>query len=298
MNILSIDFEDWHQLIQRRVTGHVELANTKALERQMDVLLSLLAETNTNATFFILGMAAEQNPALVKRIAAAGHELACHGYAHLQVFRLTRDQFIEDTKRGKRLIEDLTGERVLGYRAAEFSINRDSLWALATLAELGFSFDSSIFPVRHRRYGIPGFRKTPARYLLPGEHQIAELPLAAFRWLGIQWPVAGGGYFRLMPAGMLRSIVQRIENSGEVMNCYLHPYEFDTKELRIFANGNAPSLRSKMRAAFLNMHQNLGREGIPRKLRALLTGFRFGTCSQYLRETKLDECRELLSDAR
>src|SRR5579862_3717124 len=153
-NLLTIDLEDWHQLAYRRLTGDTPPPQTHVF-RQMDLLLELLERHRVRATFFTLGSLAERCPEIPRRVASMGHEIASHGYAHLIVHRLTRQQFEADTRRGKQILEDLIGRPVRGYRAAEFSIRADSLWALEILAELGFEYDSSIFPIHHRRYGIP-----------------------------------------------------------------------------------------------------------------------------------------------
>src|ERR1700736_1457662 len=195
--ILSFDLEDWYQLLHRAVTGDVIPARD-TLVQQTERILETLDRHQTRATFFVLGMAAEHFPELIKRVASAGHEIAVHGYAHLTAYKVTREQFREDTRRAKAMLEDMCGVPVFGYRATAFSVTRQSLWALEELQELGFSYDSSIFPVHHRRYGIPDFPTEPARYLLPNGGCIAEIPLATVKVLGASLPVAGGGYFRLL----------------------------------------------------------------------------------------------------
>src|ERR1039457_4163949 len=149
-NLLTIDLEDWHQLAYRRLTGALPPPQ-KHVFRQMDLLLELLERHHVHATFFTLGSLAERCPELPRKVASMGHEIASHGYGHLIVHRLTRQQFEEDTRRGKQVLEDVVGQPVRGYRAAEFSIRTDSLWALEVLAELGFEYDSSIFPRSEER---------------------------------------------------------------------------------------------------------------------------------------------------
>ena len=294
MNILSIDLEDWNQLAYRRFTDELPPVTTHNLERQLESLLALLHETKTCATFFVLGRTAEENPGMVKRVAIAGHEIASHGYAHRLVQTMRREEFAEDAKRGKQLLEDLTGRRVNGYRAAEFSINRSCLWALEVLAELGFTYDSSIFPVRHRRYGIGDFYPYPACYALPNGQSITELPLATVSWLGRTWPIAGGGYFRLLPKFLLRAGLRRLSHEEHTAVTYLHPCEFDPKRLEIFETIRPTDLIAFCRTALFGFHQNLGRKSIPAKMRALLASFRFGSCAEFLEGAELSERRELL----
>lgn len=295
-NILSIDLEDWHQLVQRRLTGE-EGAPGNAVDRQLDRVLSLLAAHQTKATFFVLGMLAAARPELVKRIAAAGHEIACHGYAHLRVYEGTRERFREDTRRAQQTLEDIAGTPVLGYRAAEFSIARRSLWALDELAALGFQYDSSIFPIRHRRYGIPGFWPQAARYRLPEGGTLIEVPLATFRLAGQRLPFAGGGYFRLLPFSFLARTLGGLNRRGLPVTTYFHPYEFDTEPLDARAGLRHGTLRQKLAAARLNWHQNLGRAGVGAKLERLLQRFRFTTCADFLKGAQLDDGRTLLPAA-
>lgn len=297
-NILSIDLEDWNQLAYRRFTGELPPVTTHNLERQLESLLALLDETKTRATFFVLGRTAEDNPGMVKRVTIAGHEIASHGYAHRLVQTLGREEFVEDAKRSKLLLEDLAGRKVNGYRAAEFSLNGHCLWALEVLAELGFIYDSSIFPVRHRRYGISDFYPHPARYLLPNGQSIVELPLATVSWLGTAWPIAGGGYYRLLPKFMLRAGLRRLSHQEQTAVTYLHPSEFDPKRLEIFETIRPRDPMAFCRAALFGFHQNLGRKSIPTKMRALLSSFYFGSCADFLEGADLSERRELLSATR
>ena len=298
MNILSIDLEDWNQLAYRRVTGDLPPTTNHNLGRQMHALLSLLEEKGTRATFFVLGSTAENNPAVVKQVVAAGHEIASHGYGHKLVYTRSQAQFEEDTRRSKEILEGLSGARVNGYRAAEFSINRSCLWALEVLAKLGFTYDSSIFPVRHRRYGITGFHPCPAQYRLPNGQSIAEFPLATLSWMGREWPVAGGGYFRLMPKFLLTRSMRKLQDEQRAAVTYLHPSEFDPKRLQIFETIRPNGTGSFFRGSFFGFHQNLGRRSIPEKMQALLSRFRFGSFAEYLEGAKLSERRDLLPAAR
>jgi polysaccharide deacetylase family protein (PEP-CTERM system associated) len=295
--ILSFDLEDWYQLLHRVVTGEVVPARD-TLVRQTERILETLDLHQTHATFFVLGMAAEHFPELIKRVASAGHEIAVHGYAHLTAYKVTRAQFREDTRRAKAMLEDMCGERVFGYRATAFSITQRSLWALEELEELGFTYDSSIFPVRHRRYGIPDFPAAPARYLLPNGGSIAEIPLATVNVLGASMPVAGGGYFRLLPYPILRSAVERHEKEGRPFMTYFHPYEFDSENLDVFRFSKPRSIKEKLFGYRMNWHQNLGRRTMIEKLDSILADFEFSTAQEYLNGARLPENTELLSSSR
>lgn len=290
-NILSIDLEEWDQLAYRRVTGRLP-APTGSVARQLEALLALLQEQHAKATFFVLGMMAERHPALVRRVAEEGHEIACHGYSHLVADKLERGQFREDAERAKKLLEDVIGVTVQGYRAAEFSIRRQSLWALEVLAELGFRYDSSIFPIHHRRYGIADFSPQVARLALPNGLKIIELPLATTSFAGWRLPVAGGGYFRLMPQWLIRSAVRRVNRGETPVVTYFHPYEFDPQRLDVFRSERPASWGERLRGLEFNFHQNLRRRSIPGKVAALLKEFPFTTCRDYLDETPPGE-REL-----
>ena len=294
-HVLTFDVEDWHVLAYRRVTGELG-ESSGALQRQLDCVLALLAEHETRATFFVLGMAAENCPALVRQIAAAGHEIASHGYSHVPVYRLSRDEFMADSRRSQRLLEDMIGKEIIGYRAAEFSIRSDSLWALDVLAELGFRYDSSIFPVRHRRYGIHGF--SSGVYRLASGASIVELPLATLRWANWDFPAAGGGYFRLLPRRTIQAVLQKFCQSARPAVTYFHPYEFDPRPLQIFEGRAAKNAGAFLRGRWFQFHQNLGRRSMPDKLRLLLERFRFVPCREFLQGESPIECRELLSAAR
>lgn len=292
-NVLSIDLEDWDQLVYRRITGQMAPSSSH-VGRQLDALLGVLNEAGVKATFFTLGMFAEQQPHFVKMLSSEGHEIACHGYAHLLVHRLSRLQFAEDTRRAQSILQDITGKPVAGYRAAEFSISSGSLWALEVLAELGFTYDSSIYPITHRRYGIPSFDPRPRRYTLPNQMNLAELPLAISRWGRIRLPVAGGGYFRWLPWWLLRLALQRIQRLGMPLITYFHPYEFDPLPLDVFRVAPVSNARARLAAHRFNFHQNIGRAGMVKKMGALLRDFNFGTFQEFLNVTDLGPNQSLL----
>jgi polysaccharide deacetylase family protein (PEP-CTERM system associated) len=295
-NLLSIDLEDWHQLLRRRLTGAAGPV-TCNIDRQLDVVLQLFADHQVKATFFCLGLLAEARPDVIRRVAAAGHEIASHGYAHYRVYELGPERFRDDTARGKALLEDLIGEQIVGYRAANFSITRDALWALKILAELGFEYDSSIFPIHHRRYGIADFNPLAKRYTFGKGLVLTEVPLAVVRRAGQNLPFAGGGYFRLLPLSVLIRNFEQVNASGVPVMTYFHPYEFDPEPLDALEGLERVSWRQWAAGKRLNWHQNLGRHSLRYKLLALLQRFRFTTIRESLSRAQLDEGRELLRAA-
>ncbi len=242
--IISIDVEDWPQSSWDR-----DLPITQRAADNTRRLLALLSEADIRATMFVLGKLAERFPEVVREIDAAGHEVASHGYGHIEIFKQTRGEFADDLKRSKDLLEQIVGKPVRGFRAPDFSIVRSSLWALEVLAEQGFEYDSSIFPVRHRRYGILDWPLGPTRVLLGDGKSILEFPIASYRAWGKNWPVGGGGYHRLLPGSAGRWLARRVMQSRPFV-FYCHPYEFDAREF-----ADIPlKLPLKVR-----LHQGLGR---------------------------------------
>jgi polysaccharide deacetylase family protein (PEP-CTERM system associated) len=197
-------------------------------------LLALLGEAGASATFFVLGWVADRHPSLVRSIHAQGHEVACHGYGHQMITRLSRPQFGEDLRRAKAAIEDAAGVEVIGYRAPTFSVVRETLWSLEVLAEAGFRYDSSIFPIVHDRYGIPSAPRFPHRMAAGPGMTIAEFPLSTVARLGWRLPVAGGGYFRLFPYAVTGWALRHLNrHEGQPAIVYLHPWEIDPGQPRL-----------------------------------------------------------------
>lgn len=281
MNILSFDLEDWYQLVHRSVTGEL-LPARETILRQMGVVADVLDKGNTKATFFVLALVAERFPSLVRDLAARGHEIACHGYAHWRADRLSRSSFLQDTRKAKDIIEQIVQAPIFGYRAPEFSIQKSNLWALDVLAELGFSYDSSIFPIHHARYGIPDFDPRAKRYRLSNGLQIVELPLAALTVAGIRLPVAGGGYFRVLPLWAIRQSLHDLRKRQLHAMTYFHPYEFDPSRLDIFETLPPLGFKAQVRGRRINLRYNLGRTRTVGKLSNLLREFDFTTCREFL----------------
>jgi polysaccharide deacetylase family protein (PEP-CTERM system associated) len=236
INAMTIDVEDYFHVsaLASRVDRRDWDTYPRRVADNTAKLLDILAYHDARATFFALGWVAERDPALIRRIAAAGHEVACHGYSHELVYRQTPAVFRHETERAKKILEDLVQKPIAGYRAASYSITAASLWALDVLCELGFTYDSSVFPVRHDRYGIPGARREPHRLRTPAGNSIIEFPLSTIELLRYRLPVSGGGYFRLFPYLVTRTALRHI-NSREhnPFIFYLHPWEIDPDQPRV-----------------------------------------------------------------
>lgn len=232
INALSFDIEDWFQVENLKCAvsyGDWESAELR-VEANTGKILRLLREKNIKATFFILGWIAEKSPALVKEIYDEGHEIASHGYSHELVYNMTEEAFREDIDRSKSLLEEITKRRVTGYRAPSFSITADSLWAVDILKEKGFSYDSSIFPVSfHDRYGFDGCDTKPFRW----PNGLLEIPLSVYKIGGFALPLAGGGYFRLLPYGYFKYFFKRLNGKNQRFTFYLHPWELDPDQPRV-----------------------------------------------------------------
>jgi polysaccharide deacetylase family protein (PEP-CTERM system associated) len=233
-------------------------------------LLDVFEETENRATFFVLGWVAERHAGLVREIAERGHEVACHGYGHELVYDLGAERFRADLRRGRSAIEDATGQAVRGYRAPSYSITRRSLWALEILAEEGFGFDSSIFPIHHHRYGIPDFARTPVRLELGGGRWLDEFPLTTLRRGGVTLPLAGGAYLRFLPDSVFRWGLSQLVDAGEPTVLYLHPWEIDPQQPR-------QDVGWRVR---VNHYHNLGRT--ESRLHALLEWLRFAPMGEVL----------------
>lgn len=236
INALSFDVEEYFHA--EAFVGVVSPEQWPRLESRVvgatERLLDILEEAGTAATFFVLGWVAARRPALVRAIHTRGHEVACHGYGHQMISRLSRPQFAEDVRRGKAAIEDAAGTSPIGYRAPTFSVVRETLWSLEVLASAGFRYDSSIFPIVHDRYGIPNAPRFPHRLAVGPGAEISEFPLSTVARLGWRVPVAGGGYFRLLPYELTRRAIRHLnDREGQPAMVYLHPWELDAEQPRL-----------------------------------------------------------------
>ena len=263
LNALTVDVEDWPQSTLDRSWPISERAlhNTRRM-------LALFSEGGVRATFFVQGMVTERFPELVKEIAAAGHEVATHGHSHELIFRLGRRAFAAELRYSVEMLEDLSGQRVLGHRAPDFSITRESLWALEEMEALGLRYDSSIFPIHNPRYGISDAQRFPYRW-----NDLIEFPISTVRWGGVNLPVAGGGYLRLFPYAVTCWAIQRINAQSQPAMIYVHPYELDTEELRLLGDQVPWTLR---------LTQGLNRGRTEAKLRALMHDFELAPVREVL----------------
>jgi polysaccharide deacetylase family protein (PEP-CTERM system associated) len=283
-NALTFDIEEYfHAEAFARVLRPEEWPSlTSRVVPTTERLLDILDYADAHATFFVLGWVAERYPALVKDIAARGHEIACHGYGHQMIQRQSRLEFAKDVQRAKTAIEDAAGVSVVGFRAPTFSVTRETLWSLEVLWESGFLYDSSIFPITHDRYGIPDAPRFPYRVPIMNGHDLAEFPLSTISVLGRRLPVAGGGYFRLLPYSATRRAIRHLnKQEHQPAIVYLHPWEIDAHQPRIRV-GWITKARHSIRTG--------STEG---KLHCLLKDFRFGPV-----RTVLEKVGVLASGAR
>jgi len=285
-NALTFDLEDWYQS-----TFDINAPIRDVVLDQTGIVLEILAEAGVSATFFALGLVAEKFPDLVKTIAKQGHEIATHGYRHQLIFTQTPSEFEADLQRSIALLEDLTGQKVVGHRAPDFSITAESLWALDILREQSILYDSSIFPIKHRRYGIKRFQRE-IHYITPSSREftsplnsnnaLIEFPLSTISLFGTNFPVCGGGYLRLMPYIVTRKAIKKLASEGMPAMVYMHPYEFDAQDL------STPIYDSEnLRGKFLRCNQNLNRDKSASKLRRLLKDFEFASTKEVLKNLSL-----------
>jgi polysaccharide deacetylase family protein (PEP-CTERM system associated) len=274
VNAMTVDVEDYFQVsafdqvVSREAWPGMESRVVANTER----LLDLFDEFDVRGTFFVLGWVADRNPSLVRTIVARGHELASHGYGHRLVYSQTPNEFREDVRRAKRLLEDAGGVAVRGYRAPSFSVTARSLWALDVLLEEEYRYDASIFPIRHDRYGIPDAPRWPHAIDRPGG-RVYEVPGSTVRLGGTNLPVAGGGYFRILPYAWARFGISRVNRSDrQPIVFYLHPWEIDPEQPRLPAG-----FLSRFRH-YRNLHKTESR------LRRLMRDFQFAPLASVLPE--------------
>ncbi len=271
-NALTVDVEDYFQVSAFREQiapddwPHLESRVVANTHRVLDVF----DDASVTATFFVLGWVAEHHPSLVREIADRGHEIACHGYSHQLIYGQSQVVFGEETRRAKALLENQAQVAVRGYRAASFSITNASRWALDVLADNGFEYDSSMYPIRHDLYGTAVQARGPHRILAPAGKSLIEFPMTTRSIMGMTLPVSGGGYFRLYPYRLSAYLLNRVNRDTESFVFYMHPWEIDPEQPRI-----AAPLKSRLRH-----YTNLDR--FERKLRTLLRDFRFTTMANVI----------------
>ena len=281
-NYMTIDVEDYYQVSAfEKISPPSSWAGRESrVERNTDLILAILDEASIKATFFVLGWVAEHCPGLVKLIAARGHEIASHGYGHQRVYNQSQAEFRDDIRRSKGILEDLSGCSVIGYRAPSYSISPETFWAFDELYAAGYKYDSSIFPIAHDLYGIrnwPRFaviaaksadgRWQPHQVVSDGQPTLLEFPITTLSLGGRNLPIAGGGYFRLLPYQITRwglKRINRVEKQPFVF--YFHPWEIDPLQPRMAG----ASFKSRVRH-YLNLARTEDR------IKKLLCDFKFTT---------------------
>ncbi len=276
-NALTVDVEDYFQVSAFADTINPEDWDSHPLRVADNTrrLLDLFDEYQIKITFFVLGWVAERERDLILEIMNRGHEVACHGYSHQLVYNQSPEVFRQETMRSKQLLEDIIQQPVRGYRAASYSITEKSKWALDILVESGFVYDSSIFPVRHDRYGIPNSPEHPYKLTTAAGNSIIEFPLSTAKIFKYRLPVAGGGYFRLYPYWLSKAGLKQINRQQKPFIFYLHPWEIDPEQPRISA-----SWFSRFRH-----YNNLDK--CEDRLRSLMKDFQFDTTWEVLKSLNL-----------
>lgn len=273
VHLLSFDVEEYFQ-VEAAARSGVRREDWQGFATRLgpsvDRVLQALAEHQASATFFVLGWVAQHEPDVVRRIAAAGHEIASHGMEHRMLQRLAPDEFRQDLLDSRSMLEDLSGQPVIGYRAPTFSVTHETAWALDVLAETGYRYDSSVFPIHHDRYGVPDAPRGIHRAIGPAGEGLLEIPPLTLRFAGTNWPVGGGGYLRLLPVRVLGRALKKAARQGRPGMIYLHPWELDPGQ---------PVLPMPRLTRF---RHRVGLRRTESKLRWLLRRFRFTSIGQRL----------------
>lgn len=277
-NAFTVDVEDYfHVEAFARVISRDSWGGFHArVHANTATLLEMLDQRGIRGTFFVLGWVAKRHPEVVREISDAGHEIASHGLNHRLVYTQTPEEFQRETREAKALLEDQCQKRVIGYRAATYSITRKSLWALDILCEEGFEYDSSIFPMRHDRYGLPGANPRPHMFTTEAGACLAEFPISVLRYGVAKIPVAGGGYFRLFPYRFTRWALRQLNRRGQEFVFYIHPWEMDPAQPRVHEADSLSRFRH-----YLNL------ERCPQRLDRLLDDFTFDTMGAVLAQRNL-----------
>lgn len=268
VNALSVDVEDYFQVWALAPWfPRAKWDETPCrVERNIDLILQLLHDADVHATFFTLGWIAERFPEVIRRIAANGHEIASHGYAHNRVDDLDSDGFYADIHLAKTILEDIAGVEVKGYRAPSFSISTETEWAHDCIRKAGYRYSSSVYPIRHDHYGIPD----APRFAYRSRPGLLEVPITTMRLFDHNWPAGGGGYFRLLPYGVSKWTIKRVNEVDEQPAIfYFHPWELDPEQPRVKGAGMKTRVRH-----YLNLRQT------EHRLRRLLGDFRWDRCDR------------------
>jgi len=279
LNALTFDIEEYFQV--ENFSGVIPRSNWEKLNSRLfiglEIILAILEENNVKATFFVLGWVAERHKDLIKTIHDAGHEIASHGYEHKLIYNQAKAEFEEDLKKSITILENIIGEKVIGYRAPSFSITEKSLWALDILQKNGIRYDTSIFPIKHHRYGINDSPRTAheIKPALDGMGSLIEFPSSTLRIFGKNFPFAGGGYLRLWPYGLIKQGLKTLNLRNIPAIVYIHPWEFDV---------NQPWQDVKFIYKFRH-YINL--DSTQHKLKSLLSDFSFAPVKDVLKKNNL-----------
>ena len=271
-NAFTVDVEDYFQV--SALAPHFPRTQWESVpcrvERNVDLILSLLDEAEARATFFTLGWIAERFPEMIRRIGDAGHEVASHGYGHERASSQTRASFLADIRLARMVLEDVAGRAVVGYRAPSFSIGKSNPWAHDCIAEAGYAYSSSVYPIKHDHYGMPDAPRFPYRL----DCGLVEVPVSTVRLMGRNWPAGGGGFFRLLPYAVSRWQIERVNREdGRPAIFYFHPWEVDPEQPRVLE----ASARTRFRH-YVNLERTEGR------LRRLLRDFSWGRADEIFRD--------------
>ncbi len=278
-NVITFDIEEYFQVAN--FTSVVSERDWDKFEKRAvfgtDIILEILDEFSVKATFFVLGWVAERSEEIVVKIFERGHEIGTHGYAHKLVYEQSAHEFEKDLKKSLKLIEAITGVRPKSYRAPSFSVTKKSLWAFDVLLENGIKYDTSVFPIMHDRYGIIDFNPEPHIVLKKGDGSLKEFPITpyALRLFGKNFnlPFSGGGYFRLLPFGVVSLLTADMNRKGRPVIFYMHPWEFDPGQPKIDVGSKITYFRH-----YAGITKNEG------KLRKLLSSFKFVSLEKWFEE--------------
>jgi polysaccharide deacetylase family protein (PEP-CTERM system associated) len=269
LSAFTVDVEDWFQSC-----FDLDAPISERVVRNVHRMLGLMDALDVKGTFFVQGRVAETYPALMQLLVAEGHELQSHGYSHRSIYTMSRRELRRELEYAKNTVEDASGERVWAFRAPDFSIRRSNLWALEVLSEVGFEVDSSIFPARSAHYGISDWELGPHRLSLANGGEILEVPVAIWPVAGVRLPVAGGGYWRVLPRPLLERGIRAIRDGGRPVILYCHPYEFSPRVLDDYGR-EIPLSRRRT--------QSYGRAASMKRFARLMSTFRFGRFDDTLR---------------
>lgn len=234
-NILSVDVEEWfHPEALQHLYPYSEWVNLESrVNENVEKLLQLFSDKNVKATFFTLGWIAKQHPGLIKKISGQGHEIASHGNKHKMVTKMSSEEFEVDLGESIKILEDTSGEKVLGFRAPTFSVVKETFWSFEIMEKLGLAYDSSVYPIWHDRYGVPDAPRQRYNALGNNGNTLTEFPMSTIKFFGKNIPFGGGGYLRIYPNWLTKKAIASVNNEGLPAIMYMHPWEFDEGQTRL-----------------------------------------------------------------